>query len=1839
MIVVFAKISLMWSGMNLGVGSTNTRRFAGILMGLRGGSSRVKRAVSILLAVLVLGLSPWMEAQAGTHAAGNSPSAGATTWTSCAACHNSASNATGIPPDSSVFGTAFVTKYGGAACATAGTCPHQPLTYYATNPANITASMNVVGTPPTYPSGTSDMTVTNQNLAVTNEANLSAYFASLLTPSLTNPGATTLSAGAAYNYQVIASASTADYLVSTTTYSATNLPSGVTIGTTTGTISGNVPSASTPSTYNITLNATNASAAPTTGSVSFTLTVKGTQTIVFGTAPTVLYGGTGTVTATGGGSGNAIVYSTASPGCSVNSSSGVVSGLAAGTSNCVITANQASSATYDAAAPVTQTISIGKANQTISFGTLPTLTYAGAAQSISATATSALAVTYASTTTSVCTVSGNTITPVAAGTCTITADQAGNANYNAAPQASTLSSLVVAKANQTISFGALPTLTYGGSAQSITASSTSLLAVTLASTTPGVCTISGGTITPVLAGTCTITADQAGNANYNAAPQASTLSSLVVAKATPVINIASLPASITVGNTSPALNLSSASTGAISLALQAGSSTYCSLSGSAVGSTVTGIAAGSCVVNISVATDSNYLAAITPATIAVGLNPQTVTFTTPLPTLTYGGASQTIAATASSGLAITTYASTTPGTCTVSGNTITPVAGGTCTITATQSGNGTYSSATASTSITVAKVNQTITFGALPALTFGGATQTIAATATSGLPVTAFGSTTTGTCTVSGSTITPTGAGVCTITADQSGNGNYNAAPQVNTGTSITVGKASQTITFGTLPTLTYGAAAQAITATGTPSGQTVTTFASTTAATCTVSGSSITPVAAGSCTITADLAASANYNAAPTAQVSITVGQASQAINVTSAPTTLPVGTTATLAATATSGSGVTFSSNTPTVCTVSGNSVTAISVGGGTCTISANQAGTANYSGTTLVLPNITVTKGSQTITFGTAPSLAVGGTATVSATGGGSSSPVVFSSTTASICTILLPPSPGNVVSGLLAGTCKIDATQAGDANYAPAAPTTLSITVVNLPPTVAAASMTVQMNATATLDLISSIAGFGVTGVSISARAAHGTVGVSGTKVSYTPNKDYFGSDSFTYKAYAAGGLASVNAAAVTVTVVGRSDPTKDARVTGLINIQTATVKRFGMVQVFNFQQRLESRHQAAYSSSPSASSGPGSTPVPAGGALPGQNRGYFNSWQPGTVLAYENDPDTLLHAPGRLNNGQVATAYDPMVALLMSTVTNAVTNSSLNLGAISNVVGAATNDSFSRLEVWAAGNLRFGTTSQAGVNTQFSTDGVSIGADKRLDRKLTVGMGVGYARDNSSIGTDGTNSTSSGNSVATYASYQTDAGAFLDGLLGYGKVNFNTNRYVDAVNDFARASRTGDQIFGSLSFGYDFRKDTLLWSPYGRYDFAFNRLNEGTESGAGTNALYYAAQNARSSHFAIGMRAQSVHQTTFGVVQPHVRFEFQRAFETSGKTSVSYADLLGVQYAVAATSQNSNAVVLGLGSDFLLSDTLKLALEYQRLRSTGVDSYQSINFRLTKDIDGKNDLANLLEESYASTIGHPSGLVVAAGFAYDDNVSRASEILDKLSDTIYSGTISKAHSFAVSRHTKLTVSGFMDIEKFRNYAGLDHVSGGMQGEYMYRSEGDYGAPTFGIFLRYTGDEFASMLRDGSHGSAGLTLRKPLTDRINLFAAIADNVRRGKSDVFNTKDVSGRMNLDYALSSNETIYLTGEYRKGDIVSSGRPSVQIMDISTVLVQDDVFAGFYDYRMKGTTALFTLGYNVSFGSRDSLDFSWRRVQTTSDKSPTIGSSALRYIVNQLSVSYMMAF
>ncbi len=95
--------------------------------------------------------------------------------------------------------------------------------------------------------------------------------------------------------------------------------------------------------------------------------------------------------------------------------------------------------------------------------------------------------------------------------------------------------------------------------------------------------------------------------------------------------------------------------------------------------------------------------------------------------------------------------------------------------------------------------------------------------------------------------------------------------------------------------------------------------------------------------------------------------------------------------------------------------------------------------------------IAKTDQNITFGPSPSPCslVDSTGTVSATGGYSGNPVIFTSQTTDKCSLGNSTVSGNTssvtVSGISAGTCTITANQTGNDNYNPALPKTLSFEV--------------------------------------------------------------------------------------------------------------------------------------------------------------------------------------------------------------------------------------------------------------------------------------------------------------------------------------------------------------------------------------------------------------------------------------------------------------------------------------------------------------------------------------------------------------------------------------------------------------------------------------------------------------------------------------------------------------------------------------------------------------------------------------------------------------------------
>ena len=187
--------------------------------------------------------------------------------------------------------------------------------------------------------------------------------------------------------------------------------------------------------------------------------------------------------------------------------------MAGGT--CTVVASQAGSSVFAAAPSVSRSFTVSPASQSISFPAVADQLLGTAAPALAATASSGLSVSFESSTPGVCTVSGTSLSLLSSGVCTVLAKQAGNSSYQAA--ADVARSFNVAGTPQTITFSAIANQTLGTAMPALAATASSGLAVSYSSSTTAVCTVSGTAVSLLTAGTCTLTASQAGNASFAAA--------------------------------------------------------------------------------------------------------------------------------------------------------------------------------------------------------------------------------------------------------------------------------------------------------------------------------------------------------------------------------------------------------------------------------------------------------------------------------------------------------------------------------------------------------------------------------------------------------------------------------------------------------------------------------------------------------------------------------------------------------------------------------------------------------------------------------------------------------------------------------------------------------------------------------------------------------------------------------------------------------------------------------------------------------------------------------------------------------------------------------------------------------------------------------------------------------------------------------------------------------------------------------------------------------------------------------------------------------------------------
>ncbi len=376
------------------------------------------------------------------------------------------------------------------------------------------------------------------------------------------------------------------------------------------------------------------------------------------------------------------------------------------------------------------------------------------------------------------------------------------------------------------------------------------------------------------------------------------------------------------------------------------------------------------------------------------------------------------------------------------------------------------------------------------------------------------------------------------------------------------------------------------------------------------------------------------------------------------------------------------------------------------------------------------------------------------------------------------------------------------------------------------------------------------------------------------------------------------------------VTARADPSQDPEVRALLAAQAAATRRFATAQINNFQQRLENMH--------------------------GQGDSRFSNQVSFSADSDRECENQVGRIPGRSCEHQ---ARNDEVAHAAAAPAEA-----------GNPQGAA-------FGTWIGGVIRSGNHDGRGGNAgiDFESDGLSVGADYRLNRKFAFGGGLGWGRDDSDVGEHGSRSEGKAYTAALYASFHPDDRLFVDGLMGYQNLSYDLRRYVTSNGALVQGARDGSQWFASLSAGADIRRgERLQLTPYARLDLARATLDAYTEHGDPLYSLRYADMDVDTTTGNLGLRVDYRRELSWGLFSPQLRLEYQHDFQGNGDATMGYADQLsGPFYRTGLEVFDRNRFVIGLGAQLSTDGGLSTRIEYRGMVGNSDESDHGLMLNIEK----------------------------------------------------------------------------------------------------------------------------------------------------------------------------------------------------------------------------------------------------------------------------------------------
>ena len=313
-----------------------------------------------------------------------------------------------------------------------------------------------------------------------------------------------------------------------------------------------------------------------------------------------------------------------------------------------------------------------------------------------------------------------------------------------------------------------------------------------------------------------------------------------------------------------------------------------------------------------------------------------------------------------------------------------------------------------------------------------------------------------------------------------------------------------------------------------------------------------------------------------------------------------------------------------------------------------------------------------------------------------------------------------------------------------------------------------------------------------------------------------------------------------------------------------------------------------------------------------------------------------------------------------------------------LASVANVVKASNKETINLNKknsdwfYWSEGQISIGDTdgSISSSAKEINTEGITIGADKKISENKIFGYAIQLGKDNVDLDSSNALLDTHNYSLSMYGTLIGDEKTSSEGLIG---VNMLDTEHIRINNsNKLSAQKSGKQIFGSINLAKRLKKNKFNYNPTLRIDLGFTEFESYRESSAFSNkdsdALTFNKHEIITGLANIGMIVDNTVQLKNSTVKHNGRLEYIADFSPSSELQFSYVTDQSTKYNYVLGNVATHNYRIGYGIDFSTPSGWSIIVNYERQSTNGSGNSDDLYFAAGYVPNAKTEYALILNTS-------------------------------------------------------------------------------------------------------------------------------------------------------------------------------------------------------------------------------------------------------------------------------